>query len=200
MVVLALFGIVVALSCGYPIKPPKLGTWTQDGDLQYTNQFMHMKLRMPDDKWAVWKSPVGRMARYWRWPTPEDDSYQLLAAGIPELNLGLGIIIDPDTLDLTLDDYMAAQQGFAEQAAIVVRAFLPDQEEIHLEVLESKVTERNGRTMGVLMMKALNERIFMVIFKEEGRFTWLIFGSFETLFGSKKNQFWYIIDSYEYLE
>jgi hypothetical protein len=64
------------------------------------------------------------------------------------------------------------------------------------------VIQRKGRKIGVVRGKGPKGGIIAIwfSFKEKGRFSSILFMFDENLFESNKNQFWAIVDSYEYIE
>jgi hypothetical protein len=89
--------------------------------------------------------------------------------------------------DITLDEYLALIKREMESRSAA-------------QEIDNKVIQRKGRRMGVLTSKGKGTKYLGIILKEKDRFSLLAFFGDEGLFESKKNQFWAIVDSYEYLQ
>ena len=72
--------------------------------------------------------------------------------------------------------------------------------ELEIKDFNSKVTHRKGLQIGVITFQVEEMKFLMTSLKEKGRFTVLWFYSIEDLFEYKEDQFWSIVDSYEYFE
>jgi len=102
------------------------------------------------------------------------------------------ILVEPVQVAIDLEDYLS----------LAVQRIKKDTDS---EMLRSKVVERAKRTIGVGVFKLplkgkgnVDMKGLFVVLKEKGRFTTLMFGCPESLFESKTDQFWAIVDSYEY--
>lgn len=188
------FALLIS-SCA-PISYDFIGAWNRQPDtLTYINYDQRIKLTFPNDKWRVYTKPNERLKGIWCKPWPENSSYHVLWAFFPdwphtELSMafqvnpvkGHRLRIEPD---ITLDEYIAL---------VEFGMIGPKVEKIHSEVIQ-----RKDRRIGVITSKREHIWLF-TFFKEKDRFSFLVFICAEGLFESNKNQFWAIVDSYEYLE
>lgn len=154
-------------------------------------------MTFPNDKWRVYTGPHRDLKNIpWRRPTTDKSPYGVLKAIVHGTGSNLQIMIDPATTDISLDDYIVVAVGGLETLLGLAKKEIG----LNIEVVDSRVIQREGRRMGVMIYKVMNLKFLMITFKERARFTTLRFGCFEELFESKKDQFWAIVDSYEYLE
>jgi len=183
------FGLLIS-SCA-PVSYDFIGTWNRQPDkLTYVNYDQHIKLTFPKDKWEVYtKPPRGIVGKLWKRPTKTDPHYHVMIAIIQYVGMLTQVAIEPAPIEVSLDEYLtlAIQKVKATEH----------------EIISSKVVERNDRTIGLILCKPkakLPAKAIMAVFKEEGRFTFLTFSCPEALFESNKDQFWALVDSYEYIE
>jgi TPR repeat protein len=146
-----------------------------------------MKLTFPNEQWRVYTQPSADVP--WSGPTRDDPSYHVLIALIPDIALVLQVLVQP-MLDqeISLDDYLAVTRGGMEMG------FGGD-----FVWLSSEVVQRGGRTIGVAVYRLRSMKFLWVVFPEEDRFTALAFNCFEGLFESRRDEFWSIADSYQYV-
>lgn len=182
-----------------------IGTWNRQPDkLTYVNYDQHIKLTFPNGdgifggSWKVWKvytkPPLGALGKHWKRPTKADPSYTVMMAIIKRPRVMMQVMIDPAPTDISLDEYLAVYwQGINET----------QKETISKEIIDSEVS--NDRTIGLFSVLARDEaagtaKFVFAIFKEEGRFTTLLFGCPEKIFGLYNDQFRAIIHLYEYID
>jgi hypothetical protein len=173
-----------------------IGTWNRQPDnLTYINHDKHIKLTFPNTRWKIYTSPNElpdyQLRKDWLKPTEENPNYRILLAMIPDIGMIMQLNIQDMESEVTLEEFVAIQKvGFDMN---------PDKLS-DLSEYNSEVIERHSKKIGVLQIKMTSLKILSVIFQEERRFTILMFLCPEGLFESKKDQFWSIIDSYEYIE
>lgn len=202
--------LMLLISSCAPIGYDFVGIWNRQPDtLTYINPDQRIKLTFPNDKWRVYTEPTNERLRYlWKRPAPKDSSYVVLYAFGPKPapkdrsvlsrfgpEVLMGLQINPlqghrppiAAKDISLDEYLALMKREMESKSAA-------------QEIDYKVIQRKGRRMGVLTSKGKDTKYLGIIFKEKDRFSVLAFFCDEELFESKKNQFWAIVDSYEYLE
>ncbi len=201
---LTLFSILVIFACA-PIGYDFIGTWKQQpGTLTYVNYDQHIKLTFPSDEWRVYTRPHKDTIK-WKRPTDRDKSYMILFAGTHYL-AHTAVYIEPMPLEYSLDLYGEVSKDYLEKYF--------KREKKDAEILESKKIQRRGKAIWTIIYKV--ERIvkdkeldaeiefydkrLLVIFKDKERFTNMIFSAEEHTFALKLDDFWAIVDSYEYLE
>ena len=170
-----------------------IGTWTcQPETLTYINSDQHIKLTFPNDKWRVYTGPHKDLYFLWNRPTKDDGSYHVLIARVPGIGLFMQLVIEPtpENIDISLDEYLVLNKHRMELqvSGSGVGEF------------DSKVIQREGRTIGLITWTRKGQKFLATAFKEKGRFIGLAFNCVERLFESSQDQFWAIVDSYEYLE
>jgi hypothetical protein len=175
-----------------------IGTWNRQPDtLTYINYDQHIKLTFPNDKWRVYTKPNERLKGVWLTPWKENSAYHVLMAFVPDWpHSEIDIVLQINPIkghrlqieaDISLDEYMVLMKN---------GMMGPDVEEI-----DSKVIQRNDRRIGVIKMKLKDGWWWLYIFfKEKGRFSMLTFICHEGPSESNKNEFWAIVDSYEYID
>jgi hypothetical protein len=175
-----------------------IGTLNRQPDtLTYINYDGHIKLTFPNDKWRVYTKPNERLKKIWLTPWPGNSAYHVLWAFVPDWphnKLSMVYQIQPVKghrlrieADISLDEYMVLMKN---------GMMGPDVEEI-----DSKVIQRNDRRIGVIISKWKGGWWWLsTFFKEKGRFSMLQFNGAKGLLETYKNEFWAIVDSYEYLE
>ncbi|MFQ5898209.1 MAG: hypothetical protein ACE5JN_08175 [Candidatus Methylomirabilia bacterium] len=127
------------------------------------------------------------------WPGKEDRSYHVLIARIRDLAMLLQVQIDERTTDISLNEYAA----LTNESLLLT---LGNPETLDFFVVDSIVAERDGRRILVVTYRLLGQRALTIVFKDKGRFIAFSFSTLETLFESKQDEFWAVVDSYEYLE
>lgn len=173
-----------------------VGTWNRQPDtLTYINYDQRIKLTFPNDKWRVYTKPNERLKKIWLPPRKENSAYHVLWAFVPDwphAELSMVLQINPIKghrlrieADITLDEYIALVK--------------PGMMGPKVEEIDSKVIQRKDRRIGVITSKREHIWLF-TFFKEEDRFSFLVFICAEGLFESNKDQFWAIVDSYEYID
>ena len=194
MTLITWLGMIIS-SCA-PSTYNFIGNWTQKaGTFTYVNEHQHMKVTFPSDRWKVFTEPTtDYLKAAWTRPTEERRSYHVMLAELSEPGMTAQIEVDPVSEDLGLEDYLAIHRQRLE----TVRG---------VEILSSGQMECDNGPIGVTVVKGTPEvrgargmKIITAIFKEKGRFTLLSFGCPESLFESEKEQFWAIVDSYEYID
>jgi hypothetical protein len=153
-------------------------------------------LAFPNDKWRVYTKPNERLKKIWLTPWKENSAYHGLWAFVPDWphpKLSMVLQINPVKghrlrieADITLDEYIALIKSGLERGK--------DEE------IDSKVIQRNDRRIGVITERLGGDMWLYTFFKEKDRFSFLLFICNVGLFESNKDQFWAIVDSYEYLE
>ena len=189
---LCVFFALLILSCVAVVKSHSyIGTWNhQPGTFTYINEDKGVQLTFPSDRWRVFTKPHKDMQD---WMEPEAGTYHILIAREQDLGLVAQVIIEPVTGDISLDDYVKLGVGQMQQ-------IFSQAEGINFQMIDSEATKRKGRPMGLVAYTVTNQRFLTIIFKEKGRFTILTFNCLGTLFESKQDIFWSIVDSYECLE
>jgi len=199
----ALF-LLVSSACS-PVNYSFIGNWTQKAEpltydnqgqrITYVNHEQHMKITFPDDHWQVYTTPTNDYLKAaWKTPTKNKPAYLVMIAEQTKLGMNAQIEIDPVSDNMVLEDYLVMHERRLEK----VRG---------IEVLSNYPTECDGRLIGVNVVKgtagtrgAGGMKMITAIFEEEKRFTLLTLATPESLFESGKEQFWAIVDSYEYME
>jgi hypothetical protein len=204
---LSLIFLLLISSCA-PVSYDFIGTWNcQPDKLTYINKHQHIKLTLPDDKWRVYMNPTElpyKQRSHWVMPSDKSDAYQVLLAIDPRAALFMGLLIGPlplGTEDMSENDMMDLMKvafKIALKHQLRERAF-------DSELGDYKVIQRKGRSIGVVTIKVSklmgpSTKCLLAVFKEKTSLTMLMFACLEDLFEIKANQFWDIIDSYEYLE
>ena len=200
---LTVFLVLLVFSCT-PISYDFIGTWTRQPEtFTYINSDHHIKLTFPNKHWTVFKRPWHNTP--WKIPSEEDSSYHILyAMGFAKPGGRMFLLIDPmENENISLADYMA----------IFEEKLLPEngqKGQSDLKDIDYKVIQRKGRRIAIMtftVKRGKGFKAFNVSFKEKGRFTTLGFSCFkkwrvslEDSFESCKNEYWTIVDSYEYLE
>jgi TPR repeat protein len=150
-----------------------------------------VKLTFPNDRWQVFTEPPDGMP--WNTPTEEDPSYHVLVAVTNELLV----------FQLTIEPIVGGEVGLDAYLIIVSAMMATEMAKESLskdfELIESKVVERRGRRVGLIVFGSEGHRFFSSVFAEKGRFVILTFNCLEGLCESRKDQFWAIADSYERL-
>jgi hypothetical protein len=182
-----------------------IGNWTQksetlnyenlDQGITYVNHDQRMKITFPDDQWKVYTEPTtDYLKAAWKTPTRERPAYIVLIAEQTPMGMTLQIEVDPVSDNMGLEDYLVAH----EQRLETLRG---------IEVLSNYPTACGNRLIGVNVVKGTGEtrgaagvKMITAIFEEDGRFTLLTLATPESFFESAKEQFWSLVDSYEYLE
>ena len=170
-----------------------IGTWTcQPETRTYINSDQHIKLTFPNDKWRVYTGPHKDLYFLWNTPTKDHSSYHVLVARVPGTELFMQLVIEPtpENIDISLDEYLALNKRTMELQ--VSRSGVGE--------FDSKVIQLEGRRIGLITCTRKGQKFLTTAFKEKGRFTGLAFNCVESLFESNQDQFWAIVDSYEYLE
>jgi len=194
-----LAGLIVALvimallnvSCA-PGTYNFVGTWDhKPGTLTYVNYDQHIKLTFPSPEWRIYTRPskdYPPSQRTWNVPTEDNRSYHVLMARVSR-RVSMQLQIGPATATWKLKDYLSA-----------ARPILLAQD---LEILESKVIQRNGQKLGKNLLRLQIKRIpFMTLFVvliDKDRFLLFGYTCKEDLFESWEHHFWAIVDSYEYI-
>jgi hypothetical protein len=196
-IVLSLVFVFLIFSCA-PISNDFIGTWNHQPDSRtYINSDQRIKLTFPNDKWRVYTKPGERLKEIWKNPWKENSSYHVLWAFVPDwphAELSMVFQIQPVTghrlrieADITLEEYTALMKDGMMGT--------------NVEEIDSKVIQRNDRRIGVITDKWKGGDMWLsILFKEKDRFSFLLFICDEDLFESKKDQFWAIVDSYEYID
>ena len=193
---LLVFALLIS-SCA-PINYDFIGTWNRQLEtFTYVNHDQRIKLTFPNDKWRVYTKPGDYLKEIWKNPWKNDSSYHVLWAFVPDWSrneLMMNFLIQPVkghrlrfASDISLEEYTGLMKDGMMGPNVV---------DIDFEVIQ-----RNNRRIGVItdLWKDGN-RWLSIFFKEKGRFSMMQFNCTEGLFESNKNQFWAIVDSYEYLD
>jgi hypothetical protein len=179
-----------------------IGTWNLQPDkLTYINSDQRIKLTFPNDKWGVYTKPTKpneHLKRLWKNPWAEDSSYVVLLAYYPDWpghDVSMCFYIAPL---LGHNPWIEENTGLEQYLALITMKMGPKVKKI----FDYKVIQRKGRKIGVVRGKGPKGGIIAIwfSFKEKGRFSSILFMFDENLFESNKNQFWAIVDSYEYIE
>jgi len=196
--------LLVGPACS-PVNYNFIGHWAQkaepltydnqDQRITYVNHDQQMKITFPDDQWQVYTKPTNDYLKAaWKTPTKKKPAYLVMIAEHTQPGMNVQIEVDPVSDNMVLEDYMAIHEQRLEK----VRG---------IEVLSNYPTECGGRLIGVNVVKGTAEtrgtggmKMITAIFEEEKRFTLLTLATPESNFESGKEQFWAIVDSYEYLE
>lgn len=169
-----------------------IGAWNiQPDNLTYVNYDQHIKIRLPNKEWEVYTEPTNDLEELWIKPTESRPSYTVLIANFKLAAVQL--IIEPNPLDIDLDFYL-------EKTASKYKGPFSN-----IKFYKNEVVERNNRLIGITLQKHstqvnLDFKGLAITFKEPGRFTLLAAACPENVFELMEDQFWSIVDSYEYLE
>ena len=179
-----------------------IGTWNLHPDqLTYINADQNIKVTFPNNKWNVYTKPTKpneHFKRLWKNPWAEDTSYMVLLAfypGWPKYDISMYFYIAPV---LGHNPWIEINTGLEQYLALMTRKIGSEVE----NKVDSEVIQRKGRRIGIVRGKGPKGGIISIwfCFNEKGRFSAILFMFDENVFESNKNQFWAIVDSYEYIE
>lgn len=199
-----LFILLLFCSCA-PVSYDFIGSWNrQDDKVTYINEKQNIRITFPDRHWRVYTTPQNlphTMKKGWKMPSDEDDSYHALLAIKPKLGLSMQLIVFPlDGEDISLDELLAEVEAGGKMGILEDAMSETAGRKFSLDEIETKTIVRNGRRVGICAGKVGALKFLFVFFAEKDRFSGLMFGCVEKIFESRKNEFWAITDSYEYLE
>ena len=102
-----MFLALVVSSC---VSYDFIGAWTlKPNTLTYTNPDQHISLTFPSKNWQVYTRPIGdfwNLELDWFVPSEYDPAYHVLVAVDPNLGLGMELIVEPISGEVSLNDYL----------------------------------------------------------------------------------------------